>query len=63
MMHARQHILDIIDIPDKHQDHAKRFVPKDYLHSILLSLILKPCYQIFGIRSHGSSIWQKSQVI
>ncbi|KAF8797498.1 cytochrome P450 [Phlegmacium glaucopus] len=25
MRHARQHILDIIDGPDKHQDHAKRY--------------------------------------
>ena len=26
MRNARQHILDIIDVPDKHQEHAKRFV-------------------------------------
>ncbi|KDR69933.1 hypothetical protein GALMADRAFT_255243 [Galerina marginata CBS 339.88] len=25
MRNARQHILDIIDMPDKHQDHAKRY--------------------------------------
>jgi hypothetical protein len=33
MRNARQHILDIIDVPDKHQEHAKRFVTKkNYTH-------------------------------
>ena len=32
MRNARQHILDIIDIPDKHQEHAKKFVPKFIFH-------------------------------
>lgn len=28
MRNARQHILDIIDKPDKHQEHAKKFVTR-----------------------------------
>ena len=35
MRNARQHILDIIDTPDKHQEHAKKFVVKLIFISIL----------------------------
>ena len=35
MRNARQLILDIIDVPDKHQEHAKRFVTKFIVIPIL----------------------------
>lgn len=30
MRNARQHILDLIDVPDKHQEHAKKLVVQSY---------------------------------
>ena len=45
MRNARQHILDLIDIPDKHQEHAKKFV----IFPILVSYVVDP-YCLLGIR-------------
>jgi hypothetical protein len=57
MRNARQHVLDIIDIPDKHQEHAKKFVEKFIFILTLDSNIDIPIVQVFGICSHGFSIW------
>lgn len=56
MRYARQHILDLIDVPDKHQDHAKRFVAKKNMFIPILFSYIDPYCQVFGIRSHGFSI-------
>ena len=43
MRNARQHIFDIIEHPEKHQDHAKRFFnPPSFLlipHLIIISIL------------------------
>ena len=62
MRNARQHILDIIDAPDKHQEHAKKFVEK-LIFILILHLHRSLLWQVFGKCSDGFSIWQKSKVI
>ena len=50
MRNARQHILDIIDTPDKHQEHAKRFVA-NFIPTPIMSLT-----SIFTVRYSASVV-------
>jgi hypothetical protein len=58
MKNAKQHIIDILDDPTGHQNHAKRFVP--LFTALFPRLIL---FQLLGIRGDDPSIWKNPAII
>ena len=60
MRNARQHILDIIDTPDKHQEHAKKFVAK-FIHihhkscHLLVSLLFRYSANVVMALAYGKN--------